>query len=172
MDVTIHHEMLEGFAELLSSAAADAEYTEASDRLQTAADIITKLIANTRARQNKQAEQRVGMAKHFRRVAQRVQTNMEETSDMLARQLQAGSGLTDSNLTRLLKAQADAKIYGRFFGTSAEDAELADRVADQVRDLRHQVRWGGQSTDSLTRAISDYDRRAMFDFIEQWAELA
>ena len=110
------------------------------------------------------------LAGHFRRVAERVATNNFELNELLAGKMAQGLGLTDSQMTSLLKSQADVKVYGPYFGSELSDADLVASVGRTVQALRRQVQYRSNSTCPLTRAIGEFDQAAQFTFIDQWSE--
>jgi hypothetical protein len=164
-------ELAQQLASVLSSASGDANDQESAALLQSLADAVTDAMDRKSAREAETARNREFLAHSVRRTARRVVTNNEEVNTLLAGKLAEGLGLTVSQLASLLRSQADLKIY-QLMADEADDTQLLRMLEVAVRECRRLLASGTKHTDSIDRAVQEYDRDAAAAFLNQWADLA
>lgn len=71
-------------------------------------------------------------------------------------------------MERLLKAQADYRLYVLLERTIASGASAYNAVREVVKECERVLRRTGTTTGALDRAAFEYDRHAAVRFLERW----
>jgi phosphoenolpyruvate synthase/pyruvate phosphate dikinase len=137
------------------------------ERLSTLAESLDEAMIAESRRQSQHRTEQVMVAKMAKRFAKNAVANFEQVSASAAKALSAGTGLGDSQISQLMKAQAAYKQYLPVYVETA-DEDILGALRRQLDQARRTLSGGYNSTDSVTRAIIDHDRQAAARFVSDW----
>ena len=155
----------------LSLAGESIDNAEASQLLEQ----LSREVGDARSAAHKAeaelAAQRAASIAQARRLAKAAVSNFDQVSDMMISWLTQGGGLNEHQLSNLLRAQAQYKLY-TMISTAVEDDSVLEMIRYTLRQAKQTLAGGRKSTDAVDRAVMEYDRDAAARFVEDWSELA
>lgn len=155
----------------LSLASEPVQHREAATKLleQLAAQVGQARSDAHKAEADRLAEREMSL-QMARRLAKAAVTAFDQTGDIMIKALTQGTGLSEYQIANLLRAQAQFKLY-TLISTAVEDESVLERVRYTLQEAKQTLAGGRKCTDSVDRAVMEYDRDAAARFVQDWESL-